>query len=160
MTAPQNPTPQPQGAGVGAPPPPPKISFFEAFKPEPAKAPPVEWVAFGVGLVLALCSLLPWITGETTSLSGLDIGDGWIVLGAGLVSMILGFVGLSRDSISLAVGQLLTALFCLIVAVINMNPAQDEKAGLGIYATIVVAIILIGLSAYNAYDALRKGAKY
>lgn len=165
MTTPQNPppaapVPPPAGSGAGATLTAPKPSLLAAFKPEPSKAPPIEWVALGVGLLLAISGVLPWITAEGVSFSGLDITDGWIVLGSGIASMVMGFVGLSRDSISLALGQALTGLVCLVAALLNMSPGEGLQAGFGLYAALVISIVLIGLSIYNAYDAFRKGAKY
>ena len=189
MTAPQNPPPpqnQPQPSGQPIPPPqgvypvqqgvyqvpqggavaapaPPKISFFEAIKPEPSKAPPLEWVALVVSIILAISGLLPWISDGTNTVNGLDsnlAGNGWIMLGAGLGAAILGFFGLSRDSISLAVGQAILGIIALIFAIIDLSPGAGFSASFGVILAIVTAVIVIILSAYNAYDAVRKGAKY
>lgn len=160
-------------AGVGAPgvtatgKPPAGQGFnalVAAFRPEPAKAPPLEWVGLVVSLILIICGFLPWInTSGGGSLSGIDgsVGDGWIVAGAGLVSAIMGFVGLSRDSIALAAGQALVGLIALGFAIVNITGlASDEGAAFGLILTIVIAVIVIVLGLYNAFDAFRKGAKY
>lgn len=137
-------------------------ALLAAFKPEPAKAPPLEWVGLAVSVVLFICGFLPWINlGAGGSLSGLDIGDGWIVMGAGLVAAILGFIGLSRDSIALAAGQALVGLIALGFVMINLiNPGEGDSAAFGLILTLIVALIVIGLGVYNAIDAQRKGAKY
>jgi hypothetical protein len=137
-------------------------SLLAAFKPEPAKAPPLEWVGLAVSLILFICGFLPWINlGTGGTLSGLDIGDGWIVMGAGLVAAILGFVGLSRDSIALAAGQALVGLIALGFVIINLvNPGTGDSPAFGLFLTLIVALIVIGLGVYNAIDAQRKGAKY
>ncbi len=136
--------------------------LWAALKPEPAKAPPLEWVGLVVSLVLFVCGFLPWINVSSGgSLSGLDIGDGWIVMGAGLMAAILGFIGLSRDSIALAAGQALVGLIALGFAIVNLTGlTSGESAAFGLILTIVVALIVIGLGVYNAIDARRKGAKY
>ncbi len=136
--------------------------LWAAFKPEPAKAPPLEWVGLVVSLVLLVCGFLPWINVSSGgSVSGLDIGDGWIVMGAGLMAAILGFIGLSRDSIALAAGQALLGLIALGFAIVNLTGlTSGESAAFGLILTIVVALIVIGLGVYNAIDARRKGAKY
>jgi hypothetical protein len=137
-------------------------SLLAAFKPEPAKAPPLEWIGLAVSLVLLICGFLPWINlGTGGTLGGLEVGDGWIVMGAGLVAAILGFVGLSRDSIALAAGQALVGLIALGFAIINLvNPGDGDSPAFGLYLTLIVALIVIGLGIYNAIDAQRKGAKY
>jgi hypothetical protein len=137
-------------------------SLLAAFKPEPAKAPPLEWVGLGVSVVLLICGFLPWINlGTGGSLSGLEIGDGWLVIGAGLVAAVLGFVGLSRDSISLAAGQALVGLIALGFALVNLlNPGPGDSAAFGVILTLIISLIVIGLGVYNAFDARRKGAKY
>ena len=136
--------------------------MLTALRPEPAKAPPLEWVGLAVSLVLAVCAFLPWINAaDGTSFSGISVNDGWIVFGAGLLSAILGFIGLSRDSIALAAGQALLGLIALGFAIINMTGlAEGESAAFGLILTLVVALIVIGLGIYNAIDAARKGAKY
>ncbi len=140
-------------------------SFMQAFMPEPSKAPPLEWAALAVGVVLALSGVLPWLTGPNNlSVSGLDgtngSGDGLVVLGAGLASVVMGFIGLSRDSISLAAGQAIIGIITLIFALLNLNPGEGRSPGPGVYVALIASIVLIGLSLYNAYDARRKGAKY
>jgi predicted transporter len=112
--------------------------------------------------VLVICGFLPWINAaDGTSFSGISVGDGWIVIGAGLLSAILGFIGLSRDSISLAAGQALLGLIALGFAIVNMTGlASGESAAFGLILTLVVALIVVGLGVYNAIDARRKGAKY
>jgi hypothetical protein len=137
-------------------------ALLAAFRPEPAKAPPLEWVGLAVSLILFICGFLPWINlGTGGTLSGLDIGDGWIVMGAGLVAAILGFVGLSRDSIALAAGQALVGLIALGFVIINLvNPGTGDSPAFGLFLTLIVALIVIGLGVYNAIDAQRKGAKY
>jgi hypothetical protein len=169
MTPPQNPAPQgqqpPMNPGAAPAPAPvaeaPKPSFFEAFKPEPSKAPPLEWVALVVGVVLALSSLFPWRVGEGVSQSGLDFGDGWVVLGAGLISLVMGFVGLSRDSIALAAGQAVIGIICVVYSLLNISAGDTTlDAGWGVIVALISAIILTVLSLYNAFDAYRKGAKF
>ena len=137
-------------------------AILAALRPEPAKAPPLEWVGLAVSLVLFICGFLPWINAaDGSTLSGLNVGDGWIVMGAGLVAAILGFIGLSRDSISLAAGQALVGLIALGFAIVNLTGlGSGESAAFGLILTIVVALIVIGLGIYNAIDARRKGAKY
>ncbi len=158
----QAPTPGPGGdmAMSSAP----KISFLKAITPEPTKAPPLEWVALVVGLVLAISAFLPWVTIDNGSFNGLDTtytsGNGWMILAAGLGSVVLGFFGLSRDSISLAVGQALLAILTLIFAVIDLNPGSGASAGFGVILALIASVLLIALSAYNAFDAQRKGATY
>jgi hypothetical protein len=157
---------QPPGGGATTPaqtqPPQSLTSLLAAFKPEPSKAPPLEWVGLAVSLILFICGFLPWINlGTGGTLSGLDIGDGWIVMGAGLVAAILGFVGLSRDSIALAAGQALVGLIGLGFVIINLvNPGDGDSPAFGLFLTLIVALIVIGLGVYNAVDAQRKGAKY
>ena len=147
---------KPSGQGLNA--------FLAAIRPEPAKAPPLEWVGLVACVVLIICGFLPWInlsSGE--SLSGIDgsVGDGWIVAGAGLVAAIMGFLGLSRDSIALAAGQALIGLIVLGFAIFNVTRlANGEGAAFGLILTIVIAVIVIILGLYNAFDAFRKGAKY
>jgi hypothetical protein len=157
-------------AGVGAPAAAAKPAgqglngFLAAFRPEPAKAPPLEWVGLAVSVLLIICGFLPWVNiSGGDSLSGIDsrVGDGWIVAGAGLVAAIMGFIGLSRDSISLAAGQALVGLIALGFAIVNITGlSSDEGTAFGLILTIVVAVIVIILGLYNAFDAFRKGAKY
>ena len=67
-----------------------------------------------VGLVLAVSAVLPWVTVDGNTYTGFDTnqtnGNSYLILAAGLGSAVLGFFGLSRDSISLAVGQALLGL--------------------------------------------------
>ncbi len=157
-------------AGVGAPGPATKPAgqgfngFLAAFQPEPAKAPPLEWAGLAVSVLLLICGFLPWINiSGGDSPSGIDsrVGDGWIVAGAGLVAAIMGFIGLSRDSIALAAGQALVGLIALGFAIVNITGlSSDESPAFGLILTIVVAVIVIILGLYNAFDAYRKGAKY
>ena len=117
-----------------------------------------------VSVLLIICGFLPWVNiSGGDSLSGIDsrVGDGWIVAGAGLVAAIMGFIGLSRDSISLAAGQALVGLIALGFAIVNITGlSSDEGTAFGLILTIVVAVIVIILGLYNAFDAFRKGAKY
>ncbi len=177
MTTPQGPQP-PQGQpprpqGQPAMPPPPggaaampqaaKPSLIQALMPEPSKAPPLEWAALAVGVVLAISGFLPWATGPNNySEMGIEgSGNGWLVFGAALASVVMGFVGLSRDSISLAVGQALIGLFTLIIVLVqDVAPGDGYGLGFGVIIALIASAILILLSAYNAIDALRKGAKY
>lgn len=139
-------------------------AVLAAFRPEPSKAPPLEWAGLVVSILLIICGFLPWVSyADSSSLTGIDatIGDGWIVAGAGLGAAIMGFVGLSRDSIALAAGQALVGLIALLFAIFNVTGlANGEGAAFGLILTIIVAVIVIVLGLYNAYDALRKGAKY
>jgi hypothetical protein len=115
-------------------------------------------------IILVVCGFLPWVSlADGSTLSGIaeSVGDGWIVAGAGLVAAVMGFIGLSRDSISLAAGQALVGLIALLFAIFNISGlASGEGAAFGLILTIIVAVIIIILGLYNAYDALRKGAKY
>jgi hypothetical protein len=135
-----------------------------AFRPEPSKAPPLEWAGLVACIILIVCGFLPWISlADGSTLSGIDesVGDGWIVAGTGLVAAIMGFVGLSRDSIALAAGQALVGLIALLFAIFNITGlASGEGAAIGLILTIIFAVIIIILGLYNAFDALRKGAKY
>jgi hypothetical protein len=178
MTAPQNPQPpqgqppRPQGQpSQGQPPVPPggavampqapKPSLLKAFMPDPAKAPPLEWVALIVGIVLAVSAFLPWATNPDELGTQVGSGNGWLIFGAALASVVMGFIGLSRDSISLAVGQALIGLLSIILVLVqDISPGDDRSLSFGIYVALISAAILILLSAYNAVDALRKGAKY
>ncbi len=155
----------PQGGGTAVATAP-KVSLMQAFAPDPSKAPPLEWIALVVGVVLAISGVLPWLTDSASkSYLGLDFdnvdGFGLIVLGAGLSSIVMGFVGLSRDSISLAVGQAVVGLLALVFAVIKLSaPGDGFTPAWGIYVVIVAAVALLILSLYNAFDARRKGATY
>ncbi|MBN9387281.1 MAG: hypothetical protein J0I20_04450 [Chloroflexi bacterium] len=148
--------PAPAGQGLG--------SILAAFRPEPSKAPPLEWAGLVDCIVLIVCGFLPWISlADSSTLSGINesVGDGWIVAGTGLVAAVMGFVGLSRDSIALAAGQALVGLIALLFAIFNITGlASGEGAAFGLILTIICAVIIIILGLYNAFDALRKGAKY
>lgn len=144
-----------------------KASFLQAFAPEPSKAPPLEWVALAVGVVLAISAFLPWVTGPDNytelGISGANGsgGTGWLVFGAALASIVMGFIGLSRDSISLAAGQALIGLFTLIIVLTqDLSPGDGYGLSFGIIISLIASAVLILLSVYNAIDALRKGAKY
>ena len=144
-----------------------KASIFQAFMPEPSKAPPLEWVALAVGVILAISAFLPWVTGpDNYSELGIngangDGGTGWLVFGAALASIVMGFIGLSRDSISLAAGQALIGVFTLVIILVqDLSPGDGYSLSFGIIIALVASAILIILSVYNAIDALRKGAKY
>lgn len=141
-----------------------KASIFQAFMPEPSKAPPLEWVALAVGVILAISAFLPWGT-DPDNVTYLGINgansNGWLVFGAALASIVMGFIGLSRDSISLAAGQALIGLFTLVIILVqDISPGDGYSLSFGIIIALVASAILIILSVYNAIDALRKGAKY
>ena len=155
-------TPAPAGGPAATMPP--RPSFFDAIRPEPTKAPPLEWVALVVSLILAISAVLPWVTVGDSTYNGFDTGqasgNGFLILAAGLGAAVLGFFGLSRDSISLAVGQALLGLITLIFTIGDLSPGAGASPAFGVYVALVASVVLIILSAYNAYDAFRKGAKY
>lgn len=140
-------------------------TMLETFMPEPSKAPPLEWVALGISVVLIISGFLPWFADASSSIMGINMtegtGSGWIVMGAGLLSIAMGFLGLSRDSISLAAGQALVGVIALVICAVDLGGVSGGfQNAFGIYLAIAAAIALIGVSCYNAYDAFKKGAKY
>ncbi len=169
MSNPQ--VPQPPPGQPSMPPPggavatPPKASgvgnFFRAFAPDPAKAPPLEWVALAIGVVLAISAFLPWATNPDQLGIGTDSGNGWLIFGAALLSIAMGFVGLSRDSISLAVGQALIGIITIVLVLAqDTSPGDGRGVSFGVFVALIAAVILTILSIYNAFDAFRKGAKF
>src|SRR4051794_8516005 len=111
---------------------------------------PAQLLAIIGFVAAAIACFLPWIkVGLLTGNTGMDGGDGYIVLAAVLFGVVMLLIPSTTPSNAPAVVALLAAVVILAVGLIDLNDAEsriDAASLLGVKATVGPGLVLVLIS--------------